>query len=148
MIMRDKILLDANVFVAVTHPDDPHRKRALQLLEELKKNKPIFVTNNHVIDEALTVTALRSKSMVHANTLGESIYQQESPWFRIYRVSLSWEQEAFEVFRQQKIYIKDRFLSFTDCILFAQARLQNISKIFSFDQHFKRLEKEKITVIS
>lgn len=148
MIMRDKILLDANIFVAVAHLDDLHRKRALQLLEELKKNKPIFVTNNHIIDEALTVTALRSKSMLHVNTLGESIYTKESPWFRIYRVSLNWEKEAFRIFRKQETYKKDEFLSFTDCILLAQARLQNISKIFSFDQRFEQLEKEKITVIS
>lgn len=148
MVMRDKILLDANIFVAVAHPNDPHHKRALQLLEELKENKPTFVTNNHIIDEALTVTALRSKSLVYANTLGESIYTKESPWFRIYRVALNWEKEAFRIFRQQETYKKDEFLSFTDCILFSQARLQNISIIFSFDQHFKRLEKEKITVIS
>lgn len=146
-IKRDKILVDANVLIALAYPRDPHHNQASVLLETLKINKPMFVTNNHIIDEALTVTPRRAKSMVHAILLGNSVYEKEASWFRVFRVPLSWEQEAFNLFRSQETYKKDTFLSFTDCILITQARKQRLTTLFTFDETLKKFEREGIKIL-
>lgn len=96
----------------------------------------------------LTVTSIRAKSLEQAVELGESVYGSEPQWFHVYRTPLVWEKEASDLFKSQKVYKKDQFVSFTDYVLLVQARKQKIKTIFSFDEMLKRFEKEGITIIS
>ncbi len=151
MASRDTILLDANILIAINHLRDIHYSKTIQQLEILKEKRASFVTNNHVVDEAISVLTRRTRMLSRSVDLGEMIFGVSLPWFRVYRTPLSWEKEAFGLFRDQTITQKPSFtfLSFTDCILIIQAKRQPLTALWTLDKTLaSRCRDEHISTIS
>lgn len=144
---QDKILVDANVFVALYHPLDPHHLRALKILNEFKDLRIFYITNNYIISEAATVILLRSKNVTLASSFVEESLERKMGWFKIFQVNKTFQIEAYSIFKKQEKH-RGEFLSFADCTLLAQAKRQKIKSIFTFDKVFNDLGKDTIEVLS
>lgn len=141
LFMVDKIAIDANFLVALAYPDDPHNLTAEKVFLQLIKRRPIFIVNNYILAEAVTVILLRSKKMDKVKFLKKDILKKHSQLFRTAYIPANFNEKIYQVFIGQKKY-KGNFLSFTDCSLIAQARRQGIRTIITFDETFKQFSKE------
>lgn len=131
--MIDSVLVDANFFIALAIPDDAHHKATQQILSSLTEDKLKLVTNNYIYAESFTVTLIKTKLLDTTHFLSEEVF----PYISIFHVPQNWEAEIKELFLKQNKY-KSGFLSYSDSSLIVQARKQNITKIFTFDETFKQ----------
>lgn len=143
---RNKILVDASFFIAVEWKNDPNHLKAEDCSRQLTEYSPIFVTNNYITAEILSVLLIRLKSLKHIKDFGRRVYGIKSPALKIYQVTQLLQEEAYKIFKNQKKY-KKGFLSFFDCTLIAQARKQKIKTILTFDKTFRQFKKEGIKVL-
>lgn len=144
---HDKILVDANIFIALYYSLDPHHQKVLSLIKRLQPFKIFYVTNNYIINEAITLILIRSKSLSLASNFAGKVYKQTAKWFAMYQADEFHQKETCLLFESQKKY-RGEFLSFTDCTLIAQAKRQKIKTIFTFDETFRQFESEGIKILS
>ncbi len=137
MVKKFEILVDANFFVALNWKYDPHYKKAVAISEELNGQKSVYITNHYVVAETLTVLRIRSKDFNDALSFGRVVFEKNNPWFTVKEVNDNLKAEAWNIYKRENIG-KAKF-SFTDCILIAQAKLQGISQIITFDKDFKKI---------
>lgn len=126
-----KVLIDANVFIALNWPKDSCHKQAKKLLKNIEE-KYELLTNNYLVAETLTVLLLKTKSIEKTSILANGFYHYSEP-FKMLQVSKSLQLKALKIFSKQQ----KPLLSFPDCTLIAQAIDQNIKTIFTFDQNIK-----------
>jgi len=141
---RPKIFVDSNVLVALYRLDDSLHQQAVQLAADLDKLKPLYVTNNYCINEALTILLLRTKSLEVSIRLGQLAYEKINPWFKVLQVDKHIQKEAWDLFQQQK---PNDQISFADCTIIAQVRDQNITQITSFDRNLQKLTNNNLKIV-
>lgn len=134
------MIIDANVFVAISLVKDPHHATAKKHFSLLLAEGKRFITNNYIVQESLTVASLRSKSLKPAQFLNQRIFDKKTG-IEITRIPFVWEVDITNLFLNQKKY-RSNILSFVDCSLIVQARKQNISTLFSFDHAFQQFARE------
>ena len=127
-----KILIDANVFIALNFPLDSCHQKAKKLFDKIK-NSYQLVTNNYLVSEALTVLLIKTKNIQKTKTLAFRFYHQPDPFLMI-QINKKLQLKTLEIFSNQK---KPK-LSFPDCTLVAQALDQKITTIFTFDRNVKK----------
>jgi len=126
-----KILIDANVFIALNFPQDSCHQKAKELFDEIK-NSYQLLTNNYLVSEALTILLMKTKNIQKIGILACRFYHQAEP-FIMAQVDKKLQLEALEIFSTQE---KPK-LSFPDCTLIAQALEQKITTIFTFDRNIR-----------
>ena len=135
--MEDELLaifVDTNVFVALRNADDELHERSKKLMRRaLKAEFGRIYTSDYVIDEAITVAFVRTKRIDLAVDIGKYII--DSP-----RIIKLWTTKdvfnhAWQIFQN----LKNKFLSFTDCITLAHIQKNKINQILSFDSNFDGL---------
>ena len=124
--------------IALQRRDDTLHERAKKLARRLAKEETIFVTNNYLIAEALTVLLLRTKSLKASLNLGRMVYEEKNPWFQVCDVNIDLQKEAWRIFKSQQ---SSDQLSFADCTLPVLAKELGVKTIFSFDKKLKLFEK-------
>lgn len=139
--MQDKILLDANIFVAIAFIEDPHHLIAKEIFHTLLLEGKSFITNNYIYAESLTVVLIRSKNIKTAIFLKNEVFEAGKKDIDVIKLDLSTEEEIAHLLISQQKY-KSEFLSFADCSLIVQARKQKIKIIFTFDATFKQFNRE------
>jgi predicted nucleic acid-binding protein len=135
------IFIDTGVFIAVRNADDLFHERGRELMRNaLRGEFGRLYTSDYIIDEAITTALMRTKRHDLAVDIGKYII--ESP--RI--VKLWTTREIFEGAWQRFQSIKDKHLSFTDCVTLTHMEEKNrIKQILSFDSGFDGLT-ERISV--
>lgn len=138
------IVVDSNVLIALQRRDDTLYNRAKKIAKDLEKTKVVFVANNYLIAEVLTVLFLKTKSLRAPLSFGRMVYEKRNPWFKIYEIGPALQRKAWKIFKSQKR--SDR-LSFVDCTLPVLAHELGIKTIFSFDEKFKVFKKMGIEIL-
>lgn len=129
---KEKILIDANVFISLNFPLDSCHQKAKELFDKVK-NSYQLITNNYLVSEALTVLLIKTKDIRKIKTLAFRFYHQADP-FIMTQVNKKLQLKTLEIFSDQE----KPLLSFPDCALIAQALDQKITTIFTFDQNLKK----------
>lgn len=126
--------VDTGVFVALRNADDEHHERSVTLMKRaLKGEFGRVCTSDYVIGEAVTTALVRTKRHDFAVDVGRYII--ESP-----RIMKLWvTKEAFDAAWKTFKRLKDRPMSFTDCVSLAIMKENSIRQIMSFDSGFDGL---------
>ncbi|MEM2338377.1 MAG: PIN domain-containing protein [Candidatus Bathyarchaeia archaeon] len=128
------IFIDTGVFVALRNADDEQHQRSKELMRKaLKAEFGAIYTSDYIIGEAITTALIRTRRHDLAIDIGKYII--ESP-----RIIKLWTtREIFELAWQKFKTLKDKPLSFTDCITLAHIERNKIKQILSFDSGFDGL---------
>ena len=128
------VFVDTGIFVALRNADDDFHARSKELMKRaLKGEFGRLYTSDYVVDEAITTALVRTKRHELAIDLGKYII--ESP-----RITKVWVGE--DSFNEAWIkfgVLKDKPLSFTDCISLALIEKSGMKQIMSFDCGFDGL---------
>lgn len=126
------IFIDTSAFYANLDTKDKNNKRAVSFFEEIK-NSTLYqpVITNFVFNESITL--VRFKLGIEASIeFGQSLL--DSTTIKKMSVTDDIEKRAWKVFSKYK----DKDFSFVDCTSFVVMKELNISKVFTFDKHFKQ----------
>jgi predicted nucleic acid-binding protein len=129
------VMIDANVFCAYANSSDVHHNKAIKIINSfLSEGKEELITLDYVFDEVVAV-ALRRSGKITAVKLGNSILNSKI---------ILMEVDDF-VFRMAwKSFQNTNNLSFTDSVIVSFMEIFGISKIVTFDKHFKKLKGIKV----
>jgi len=139
--MENNIILDASYLIALAFSHDPHHKQAEIMLQEIISIKPVFVTNNYLLSEAMTMTLLRSKDCQFVEILKKHTFGTYKNICKVFYINQQFDEHIYNLFIRQEKY-RGEFLSFADCSIIIQARTQKIKTIFTFDSTFKQFAEE------
>ena len=134
------IFIDTGIFVAFANKRDNHNKRAVELIDQIRKGGyGMPYTSDYVLDETITTSLVRSRSVevaVRAGTLILGSKEKGIPAIpQLVRVDEKVIQEAWNMFRSSR----HPKLSFTDHTILSQARAIAGGSIMSFDKDFDGL---------
>ena len=127
------ILLDSSLIIAYSNEVDENHAKAKKIIDDIVREKygsPIIT--DYVFDEVVTVMLLRTKSLVHATKLGESLLGAA----QLIRIDANLFDTAWTIFKQQR---KSKF-SFTDCTTIAVCKANRILNVATFDEDFSKLD--------
>ncbi|MCY3411631.1 MAG: type II toxin-antitoxin system VapC family toxin [Candidatus Heimdallarchaeota archaeon] len=128
------ILIDTSFYVAFLNTKDQNYSRAKELMTEIASGKfGSRITLDYVLDEAITVTWVRSGD----RSLVDSIYlliNGKKSIFDMYTIELHELEEVWNTYKKYHSIRKP--ISFTDATLIYYAESNNIAKILSFDDEF------------
>lgn len=129
--MRQDCFVDTSFFKAYTDTKDDFHHQALQVFQKLKNEKTQLITSNYILDETFTV--IRTKCGLALVKQFKSILEEFATDLKIVRVFTVDDANAWNWF------LKDwNKLSFTDCVSFALMKRRKITRVATFDEHFKR----------
>jgi len=124
------ILIDTNIFVALSNNRDVNHQRAETLIERSSGGEfGKAYTSDYIFDETVTTAFVRTKNRKKSIELGESILDSEVDMLPV-------DRQAFEI--AWELFKKYGF-SFTDCSSLAIMKLYGIKKLMTFDREFKRI---------
>ena len=131
------IFIDTGVFVAYVNKKDKNHSSAVNLLEDIMRNKfRTSFTSDYIFDEAITVALHRTKDIRKAIDVGELIVGNEEKgiirFVNIILVSKVVFNEAWKLF----LKYPEKMLSFTDCTSIALIKGREIDYVASFDTDF------------
>ena len=126
--------VDTGIFVALRNADDEFHERSEDLMRRaLKGEFGRIYTSDYVIDEAVTTALVRTRR--HDLAVDVAKYVIESP-----RVMKLWvTKDSFDAAWGTFKMLKDRPISFTDCVSLALIKKNNVKQIMSFDSGFDGL---------
>jgi len=130
-----KVFVDTGPLRALVVPKDQERKRTLEIIESLGKQKAQMFTSDYILDEVFTGLLndirgghLRIKEfnrLILRQKLLQIEWIDRQRWLKTKRLFLK--------------VSKDKTWSFTDCTSYVVMRELKIKKAFSFDEHFKQM---------
>ena len=131
------IFIDTGVFVGYINNKDEHHDVAVNLLEDIMRNRyRAPFTSDYIFDEAVTVALYRTRDSRKAIDVGELIIGNKekgiAQFVNILPVSKIVFNEAWKIFLK---YTK-KMLSFTDCTSIALIKEREMDYIASFDEDF------------
>jgi hypothetical protein len=113
---------------ALAVPSDPDHASAKAFIGT---NRERFLTTDFVIDELLTLFRVR-RQFARAIQWVDDVYQNRG--FDLLTVSPDDFTRALEMYRK----FSDKQWSFTDCASFAVMERLDVTRAFSFDDHFRQ----------
>ena len=122
------IFVDTGAWFALATPSDPDHERAQALVAA---NSEPFVTSDYVVDELLTLFAVRGQKLKGIEWRNDVL---EGNGTRLVRVSEDDFSNALQVYERYR----DKDWSFTDCTSYVVMQRLQARKAFSFDQHFRQ----------
>lgn len=133
------IFIDTGIFVALRNADDEFHVRSKELMKRaLKGEYGRIFTSDYVVDEALTTALARTRRHDLAVDVGR--YILESP-----RIAKLWTtKDIFDAAWQKFQKLKERPMSFSDCVSLTLMEKSGIKQIMSFDSGFDGLVQRTI----
>jgi len=128
------VFIDTGIFVALRNADDEFHVRSKELMRRaLRGDLGRIFTSDYVIDEAVTTALARTRRHNLAVDVGNYII--ESP-----RILKLWTtKDIFDLAWERFKTLKDRPMSFSDCVSLAHIEKNNVKQILSFDSGFDGL---------
>ncbi len=124
------IFVDTGAFVARYVRRDGHHARARRAWAEIEKVRTACFTSNFVLDETFTLLGWQS-SFSFAAERARALLTSKA--LTILRPDAEDELQAADLFSK----FADQEASFTDCTSFALMRRHRLSRVFTFDRHFR-----------
>jgi len=128
--------VDSGFVFAYVNEKDPHHSSALPLMEKILVGEygKIFISNL-IVNEAMTLSMIRTKSCGCAKTIDDLLSIQKDSrqvFFPIY-------VDSSIIERTTKKFHKfcPKGLSFTDCTILVIMEMFSIPSLATFDSHFK-----------
>ncbi|OGK26622.1 hypothetical protein A3D80_02075 [Candidatus Roizmanbacteria bacterium RIFCSPHIGHO2_02_FULL_40_13b] len=132
MVSEIEIFIDTSGFKALLDKNDAFFTQVWALWPKLQNSPSArLVTSNYILDESFTLIRLRCGLQVAMDL--QDMISKSSMSISIERVTTEDEKDAWEWF--QNDWSK---LSFTDCTSFALMKRLEITRVVTFDEHFKR----------
>lgn len=125
------IFVDSSLFKALADDQDEFHDRALDFMSRLEAMESILITSNYILAE--TFTLLRKRLGKIAVDKFRKDISKSYNIFKIIRVTVSDEAKAWDWF-----LFDWSDLSFIDCVSFAMMKRFGLTKVATFDNHFKR----------
>lgn len=122
------VLVDSNILIALYNKADAKHAVAVELVESLQSQKKVL--NHILLNEVATVLLLRTKNNAHASQITHNLLHKKITDVIVKNVSNKLMIETSKVFQSQN----NTKLSFADCSIIAQARLEGIGTIVTFDK--------------
>ena len=128
------VYLDTGYILALKNSSDDNHLAAMEIYKDIKRRIHGDVyTSDYILDETATVALSRSCRLEIVQDIEAFI--RHTKWINFIKVSEAEINAAWKLF--VRYYEKE--LSFTDCTILAQAESRNITKLCTFDSHFKGL---------
>ncbi|MBP7508592.1 MAG: PIN domain-containing protein [Prolixibacteraceae bacterium] len=124
-----KVFVDTSAWVAYFDKKDTNHENALNIWQQLKRERAILCTTDYILDETLTLLKIRAGSDASLIAVNAII---KSPSTEVIWVKEKLFMGALKLFEKYK----DQRFSFTDCISFEVMKISNIQKAFAFDVDF------------
>lgn len=122
------IFVDSDAYIGIYFPKDPHHKKAVALVDELKRLQEELVTSWETIDEVATKLSFLSTKEIASRFLRDRRQSDE----KIVFVDESLSEAIIGLFLKQR----SKRVSLTDCANMAIARKLGIEIFLSFDNHY------------
>lgn len=130
MLLKDKVFIDADAFVAIINSQDSNHKKAISLSNKIKRENIEIITSSHAVGEAITVVS-QEAGLRKAVLFGRKIYKGE---IIIMDANRNQQRKALDLFSQAK----SKNVRFTDYINMVFMDELGVDTIFSFDKHYQR----------
>ncbi len=128
------ILIDTSFFVAFINAKDKNNNKAKIIMKELIDGVHGHrVTLDYVLDEAITITWVRTKNKQQVENIYELINGNNSI-FDLRLIDMDLINDSW--INYIKYFSPKKPISFTDSMLISYAKKYGISKIVSFDDEF------------
>lgn len=122
------IFVDSDAYIGIYFPKDPHHKKTVALVDELKRLQEELVTSWETIDEVATKLSFLSTKEIASRFLRDRRQSDE----KIVFVDESLSEAIIGLFLKQR----SKRVSLTDCANMAIARKLGIEIFLSFDNHY------------
>ncbi|MBI4991010.1 PIN domain-containing protein [Candidatus Gottesmanbacteria bacterium] len=129
--MAEEIFLDSSFFKGLIDQDDDFHNRAESIWKNLKINSFRLVTTNYILDE--TFTLVRVKCGLEKVKKLRNVLSEHADKILVTRVTENDDARAWDWFFND--WSK---LSFTDCVSFAVMKRLGLTRVATFDDHFKK----------
>ena len=130
---RKPVCVDTSAWVALFSKDDQYHKPAKDYWQQLRSDKRLLLTNDYVLDETYTILRRGKGSLPMAIAFHDLV--EQSKIIEVAEINGSLRKQAWQIF----VNYQDKTLSFTDCVTFAQMRVQNAFEAFTFGSDFERV---------
>jgi predicted nucleic acid-binding protein len=122
------IFVDTSGLLAVLDRDDLHHTRACRAWRDILSSDDILVTTNYIIVETVALTQHR------LGIAASRAFQEEIvPVLHVRWVDSTLHNAAMAIL----LAASPRKLSFVDGVSFELMRMEGITRVFTFDKHFK-----------
>jgi len=132
------IFVDTGAFVARYVRRDGHHARARRVWAEIERLRTACFTSNFVFDETFTLLG-RQSSYSFAAERARALLGSKA--LTILRPDAEDELAAVEFLAK----FADQEVSYTDCVSFTLMRRHRLSRVFTFDRHFRDAGFEVLT---
>ncbi|MDO8657788.1 MAG: PIN domain-containing protein [Candidatus Levybacteria bacterium] len=129
--ISSKAFIDSSFFKAIIDKKDDFNEKANKILKRLEKENASLITSNYILDESFTL--IRTRCGLKMVDEFRKNLASSSQTLKIIRVTIADEAKAWEWFLND--WSK---LSFTDCVSFALMKRLNLTRVATFDEHFKK----------
>lgn len=125
------VFVDTSFFKGLLDTADDFHQRAKSNWQKLKEEDAAIITSNYVLDESFTLIRIRCGLKIVDQFRDDIV--KSSHVIKIMRVTVADEANAW------KWFLKDwSKLSFSDCVSFALMKRLDITRVATFDEHFKK----------
>lgn len=125
-------VIDANVIIAYSFPQDNLHQKALKLVKEVNDLKKEL--NPLLVSEIATVLLQKTKNQTLVNKLTHDLLTDRLPGVYLNQLSGKILAQTLKIFQHQK----SGQLSFADASIVAQAQLEKIPIIITFDKDIRQ----------
>jgi predicted nucleic acid-binding protein len=126
------IFLDTSFLFAFFNRTDRYHRKAHHFFQEIISEQHVgWVYTDYILDELLTLILIRNKDKTKAIFTGKSLLNSDTIqmfYLKPETIDRSWNHFA---------KYRDKEWSFTDCTSIVFMKENNISRVATFDQHFK-----------
>jgi predicted nucleic acid-binding protein len=126
-----RIFVDTSAWFALNARNDGHHERARRFVASLRAEPVLFLTNDYIIDETLTLLRFR---VSHTQARSFLRLVERSPQISREQVTPGDLERAEEIF----VKYRDTMCSFTDCVSFAFMEGRVMEDAFAFDADFSQ----------
>lgn len=123
-----ELLADSDFCIALYNLNDTNHKKALRLLEKIRKKEQGLLISVLVYSKVVTVLSQRVSRVTARHFMEDT----EIAGVRIAQSTEQLFEKSKEIFKNQR----SKNVSFTDAVNIALARLKNFSSIVSFDRDY------------
>ena len=128
----DTVFVDTGAIFAIKNDADARHKAAAQFFNKaVQYNLCSFITTDFIIFETVTLMKARLGNTV---AIEAGKYLRRNEHIKMLKITEDIIKNAWDIFDKYH----DKSLSFTDCASFALMKKRNITKAFTFDEHFRQ----------
>ncbi len=132
------IFIDTSGLYALRNESDKFHNKSIEIYQRIgNSGEANLIITNFILCEFINLINMRKNHKYAIKCLD---FIQKSSFIHTDRINPSTEKNAINIFKQNS----DKNYSYTDCTSFAYMKVNNIKKVFAFDQHFKQFGFELI----